>query len=238
VRWQLLGALSDSDLRVSELCVQLQLSQNLVSYHLGRLRSAGVVLRRRSTADGRDGYYTLDLGRCGELLTEMGAALHPGLRLAPRVDVQRAPRVPGCRVLFACTGNSARSRIAEALIRELSAGTVKARSAGSHPKPLHPNAVRVLKERGIELARRRSTGLSELLEMQFDYVITLCDRVREVCPEFPEHPAVIHWSVPDPSRTGSTEAETYPAFVDTLAELEARIRFLLARIEAHQKTAA
>jgi len=62
--------------------------------------------------------------------------------------------------------------------------------------------------------------------------------VREVCPEFPEHPAVIHWSVPDPSRTGATDEETYAAFVDTLAELEVRIRFFLARIDAEQEAAA
>ena len=73
-------------------------------------------------------------------------------------------------------------------------------SAGSHPKPLHPNAVRVMRDRGIDISRRRSKHSSEFADRRFDYVITLCDRVREVCPEFPGVPEPIHWSVPDPAR--------------------------------------
>lgn len=234
MRWQLLGTLSQSDLRVGELCARLRLPQNLVSYHLGRLRSAGVVTRRRSTADGRDSYYMLDLARCGELLAETGGALHPGLRLLPRVEERSGDPVRRCRVLFACTGNSARSRIAEALIGELSGGRVTARSAGSHPKPLHPNAVRVLRERGLTVRRRRSVHLDELARERFDYVISLCDRVREVCPEFPGHPDVIHWSIPDPTGEGSSNAESYPAFQRTADELATRIRFLLELIEHTQ----
>ena len=101
-------------------------------------------------------------------------------------------------MLFLCTGNSARSQIAEALAERLSDGAVSAASAGSHPKPLHPNAVRVMRERGIDLAGRRSKHLDEFAGQRFDYVISLCDRVREVCPEFPGGPALIHWSIPDP----------------------------------------
>jgi protein-tyrosine-phosphatase/DNA-binding transcriptional ArsR family regulator len=236
VRWRLLQALAASDLRVGELCAELSLAQNLVSYHLARLRSAGVVRRRRSAADGRDSYYTLDLNRCRDLIADSGAALHPALRPQPSAgpSVHLGSRA-ACRVLFACTGNSARSRIAEALISELSEGQVIARSAGSHPKPLHPNAVRVLRERGITLRRAESTHLDTLRSEHFDSVITLCDRVREVCPEFPAHPAAIHWSMGDPARTGTTDGETYPAFRATLTELEERIGFLLARIAAERE---
>ena len=92
-------------------------------------------------------------------------------------------------MLFLCTGNSARSQIAEALAEQLSGGAVSAASAGSHPKPLHPNAVRVMRERGIDLAGRRSKHLGEFAGQRFDYVISLCDRVREVCPEFPAGPS-------------------------------------------------
>jgi ArsR family transcriptional regulator, arsenate/arsenite/antimonite-responsive transcriptional repressor / arsenate reductase (thioredoxin) len=236
VRWRLLGELAHSDRRVGELCALLELPQNLVSYHLGRLRAERVVSRRRSSADGRDSYYVLELDRCGELLSSAGAALHPGLRLAapPAGSAgQRARRHP-TRALFLCTGNSARSQIAQAFAEQLAAEAVQACSAGSHPKPLHPNAVRVTRERGVDIAERRSKHLDQFAREQFDYVISLCDRVREVCPEFPGHPDVIHWSIPDPARAGSTDAETYPAFQRTADELAIRIKFLLELIEHTQ----
>ena len=161
MRWRLLTQLAHSDRRVGELCARLELPQSLVSYHLGRLRAERVVSRRRSAADGRDSYYLLELDRCVELLASAGSALHPGLRLA-----LTPPDLPGpsarrrrTRVLFLCTGNSARSQIAEALTERLGGGVVEARSAGSHPKPLHANAVRVLSERGIDIAGRRSKHL-------------------------------------------------------------------------------
>jgi ArsR family transcriptional regulator, arsenate/arsenite/antimonite-responsive transcriptional repressor / arsenate reductase (thioredoxin) len=231
VRWRLLSELARSDRRVRELCALLERPQNLVSYHLGRLRAEGLVASRRSAADGRDSYYALDLGRCGELLATSGAALHPALRLAPPPhEWNRAPRPGRPRVLFLCTGNSARSQMAEALVEELSHGGVVARSAGSHPKPLHANAVRVMRERGIDISGRRSKHLSEFADRRFDHVVSLCDRVREVCPEFPGRPDLIHWSIPDPAREGSTDEESYPAFERVAAELGTRIPFLLELI--------
>lgn len=134
-------------------------------------------------------------------------------------------------VLFLCTGNSARSQIAEALAEQLGAGVIRADSAGSHPKPLHPNAGRVLRARGIEIGGRRSKHLSDFSTVRFDYVVSLCDRVREVCPEFPQHPELIHWSIPDPAREGDTDQETYPAFERTADELATRISFLLELIQ-------
>lgn len=209
------------------------LPQNLVSYHLGRLRAERLVFRRRSTADGRDGYYAVDLGRCGELLSGTGVALHPGLRLVPGPPAASTPARSRPRVgmLFLCTGNSARSQIAEALAEQLGAGLIRADSAGSHPKPLHPNAMRVMRERGIDIEARHSKHLSDFSKRRFEYVISLCDRVREVCPEFPQHPNLIHWSIPDPAREGDTDADTYPAFVRTADELATRIRFLLELIQ-------
>ena len=232
VRWRVLSALAGSDRTVSELCRLLGCRQSLVSYHVGRLRSEGIVRRRRSSADGRDSYYLLDLTRCGELLAASCEALHPGLSLDARApsDTPRSGHVDA-RVLFLCTGNSARSQIAQALVEELTGGRIEAISAGSHPKALHPNAVRVMAERGIDIAGYRSKHLAEFTGEQFAYVVSLCDRVREVCPEFPGHPEVIHWSVPDPAREGNTNAETYPAFKRTADELAARIAFLLELIE-------
>ena len=232
LRWRLLSELARSDRRVRELCRALEAPQNLVSYHLGKLRAEGVVSSRRSAADGRDCYYVLDLARCGELLAASGGTLHPALRRAasrPR-RWDRAWEAARTRVLFLCTGNSARSQIAEALVTELTGGAVDAASAGSHPKPLHSNAVRVLAERGIDIAGRRSKHLSEFAEERFDYVVSLCDRVREVCPEFPDHPDLIHWSIADPAHEGRSDAETYPAFKRTADELATRIPFLLELI--------
>lgn len=228
VRWRLLTELAHSDRRVGELCDLTGQRQSLVSYHLRRLREGGLVSTRRSTADGRDTYYLLDLTRCGELLASAGASLHPGLAPArPR----RGPREPAARatarVLFLCTGNSARSQIAEALAQHLSGGAVSAASAGSHPKPIHPDAIGVMRQYGIDIAGRRSKHLDEFAGRRFDHVISLCDRVREVCPEFPGHPDVVHWSIPDPSR----EPDTLPAFERTAAELATRIGFLLDAIE-------
>src|SRR4051794_40354351 len=158
LRWRLLSELAHSDRRVGELCDLAGRRQSLVSYHLRQLRDAGLVSLRRSAADGRDTYYVLDLARCGELLTSAGVSLHPGL--APTLRPTRGRGAAVARVLFLC-GNSARSQIAEALAAHLSGGAVSAASAGSIPKPLHPNAVRVMRKRGIDITGRRSKHLSE-----------------------------------------------------------------------------
>ncbi|MEA2148227.1 MAG: ArsR family transcriptional regulator, arsenate/arsenite/antimonite-responsive transcriptional [Solirubrobacteraceae bacterium] len=231
LRWRLLSELARSDRRVGELCELAVQRQSLVSYHLRRLRDGGLVSARRSLADGRDTYYVLDLVHCGELLVRAGAALHPGLASGVGSRQGRDRGLARARVLFLCTGNSARSQMAEALAEQLSAGAVRATSAGSHPKPLHPNAARVMRARGIDIAVRRSKHLTEFTGQRFDYVISLCDRVREVCPEFPGAPQAIHWSVRDPAREPGTDNQTLPAFERTAAELEVRIGFLLAAIE-------
>jgi protein-tyrosine-phosphatase/DNA-binding transcriptional ArsR family regulator len=221
LRWRLLSELARSDRRVSELCELAGRRQSLVSYHLRQLRDGGLVSMRRSAADGRDSYYILDLARCGALLSLAGASLHLAMAPSPR---PRRPDAPLARVLFLCTGNSARSQIAEALAGRLSGGAISTASAGSRPKPLHPHAVRVMRERGIDISGRRSKHLSEVADQRFDYVISLCDRVREVCPELPGEPELIHWSIRDPG-------DALPAFERTADELSTRIGFLVAAIE-------
>lgn len=234
LRWQLLRELARSDRQVRELTQALAVPQNLVSYHLGRLRAGRLVAARRSSADGRDAYYRLDLARCGDLLAEAGGALHPGLALVPPAacgGARPAARARRPSVLFLCTGNSARSQMAEALLRHLAGDGVEARSAGSHPKELHPEAVRVLRRRGVDISAARAKHLDRFASGRFDYVVTLCDRVREVCPDFPGTPERIHWSVADPSREGETENEHEAAFERAAAEIEERVRFLLHRID-------
>ena len=227
LRWQLLGELAASDRTVHELAGRAGEAQNLVSYHLGKLRDAGLVVARRSSADGRDTYYTADLTRVGALLTATASALHPALgTITPSAG---SARPDTSTVLFLCTGNSARSQMAEALVRERSAGAVQAYSAGSHPKPLHPNAIRVMREEhGIDLTGHESKHLSVFADHHFDWVISLCDKVREVCPEFPGEPETVHWSMPDPTAGHDGDDASYPAFQQTAAELETRIGFLLA----------
>lgn len=231
-RWQLLQELARSDRKVSELTELIGRPQNLVSYHLAGLRDAGIVSARRSSADGRDTYYRLDLRRCADLLREVGSALQPALRLEvapPRPwGVRRARRTPS--VLFLCTGNSTRSQMAEALLEHQSDGAIRARSGGSHPKPLHPYTVRVMAERGIDVSTRKSKHLRRFEQARFERVITLCDKVREICPEFPGATATAHWSMADPASEGVADELSYPAFVRTAEELESRVPFLIGEL--------
>ncbi|WP_282780268.1 MULTISPECIES: ArsR family transcriptional regulator [unclassified Nocardia] len=226
LRWALLTELAGSDRRVRELVTATGEPQNLVSYHLRLLRSAGLVTVRRSSFDGRDSYYHLDLDRCGTAFAAASAALHPAL--APTVD---AAGEPSGAVLFLCTGNSARSPMAEALLRRRGGGALEVASAGSHPKPaLHPNTVRVMRERyGIDLGGHGTMGLSAVADRHFDYVITLCDKVREV-PRDHGSAVSMHWSMPDPAAAGSTPQAEYAEFCRVAAELDTRIRFLSTAI--------
>jgi len=226
LRWQLLSELAWSDRQVRELTALTGQPQNLVSYHLARLREGGLVSTRRSSADRRDVYYSADLVRCGRQLTAVGEALHPGLRLIPPPLGK-----PGAsaQVLFLCTGNSARSQMAQAILEQMAGEAVTASSAGSNPKPVHPNAIAVLREHGIDISSRHPQHLSVFAGQRFSYVVTLCDRLRETCPDFAGPQETIHWSIPDPGAGGGTDAETYPAFRAVAADLRTRIGFLLAR---------
>jgi protein-tyrosine-phosphatase/DNA-binding transcriptional ArsR family regulator len=228
LRWQLVDELGRSDRRVGELVQLVGKPQNLVSYHLAELRRSGIVRARRSSADRRDVYYRADLLRCRDLLGGAARSLHPALSLVPTPPSDDGARRDRARVLFLCTGNSARSQIAEALVEHRSAGTVEARSAGSHPKPLHPNAVRVMAERGVDIAGRRSKSVLRFARSRFDRVTTLCDKVREVCPDFRGAPVTAHWSIADPAAEGDSDEETYPAFRAVADEIDIRVTMLLA----------
>jgi protein-tyrosine-phosphatase/DNA-binding transcriptional ArsR family regulator len=227
LRWRLLTELAHSDLRVRELVALVAEPQNLVSYHLRLLRDGGLVTATRSSFDGRDSYYHLDLDRCAQALVDTGTALHPALSLdrttAATIHWGRSRR----SVLFLCTGNSARSPIAEALLRHHSTGHVTVVSAGSRPKPtLHPHTARVLRDTfGVDIGDQRPRHL-DTVSRRFDYVITLCDKVREVCPEFGDDTRRQHWSIPDPAAANGERA-SYAAFVRAAADIDARVRQLL-----------
>jgi ArsR family transcriptional regulator, arsenate/arsenite/antimonite-responsive transcriptional repressor / arsenate reductase (thioredoxin) len=227
IRWRLLTELATSDRRVRELVEVVGEPQNLVSYHLRLLRDAELVTSRRSSFDARDSYYHLDLHGCATALTAAGGALHPALRVDPPAPpTPKALRRKPARVLFACTGNSSRSPMAEALLRHRAGDGVRVTSAGSRPKErLHPDAVRVLRrEYSIDLGAQRPRHLSTVASRRFDCVITLCDKVREVCPEFPHQPWLIHWSIADPA----TDPDTgYAVFRRTAADIDTRVGHLL-----------
>lgn len=235
LRWRLVGELARSDRRVRELRDLVGEPQSLVSYHLGQLREARLVKMHRSSYDGRDTYYSVDLLRCGKLLARVGGSVHPGLRMRVAQTEERRPPT-GMSVLFLCTGNSARSPMAEAMLAARAGDSVLAASAGSEPRALHPNAVQVMRGYGIDIAGRGPKHVSELAGRRFDYVVTLCDRVREVCPDYAGASEAIHWSLPDPSREGDTDAETYPAFERTVKELDTRVGFLLHLIDQAHET--
>ena len=225
VRWGILTRLARSDQQVGELAAALQEPQSLVSYHLARLKDGGLVSSHRSSFDGRAAYYRVHLDRCRTMLDATGTLLHPGVGPTAPASSRRSRRRPV--VLFACTGNGTRSQIAEALLRDLSGGTIDVVSGGSHPKPIHPNAVAVLAERGIDIGASTSKSLDVFVGRRFDMVVTLCDRVREVCPPFAPDDATVHWSIEDPSRVPGTRRATMPAFRDVADDLATRIHHLI-----------
>jgi arsenate reductase (thioredoxin) len=136
--------------------------------------------------------------------------------------VQASP-VP-ISVLFVCNGNSSRSQIAEALLGRFGEPDFGASSAGTSPKEVHPLAVRVLAEVGIDWQDARAKPVTELLDRSFDYVITLSNSAREECPSLPGPHSSLHWHLEDPSTVEGTEEERLEAFRATRADLTARLR--------------
>ncbi|HEY7465605.1 MAG TPA: arsenate reductase ArsC [Dehalococcoidia bacterium] len=131
------------------------------------------------------------------------------------------------RVLFLCTGNSARSIIAEALLKRSGGDAFEVHSAGTEPKGINPLTVRVLEQDGFDASGLRSKGMNEYLDQRFDYVITVCDRAAEVCPVFPGDPERIHWSFADPAAVEGTDVVKIAAFQATLREMRQRISLFM-----------
>jgi ArsR family transcriptional regulator, arsenate/arsenite/antimonite-responsive transcriptional repressor / arsenate reductase (thioredoxin) len=226
MRWRLARELAASDRRVRELTEALGQPQNLVSYHLRQLRAGGLVTARRSSFDRRDTYYRLDLDGCAAALAGAANALRPGLA---RLSAAAGDTAVGGqrRVLFVCSGNSSRSPMAEGLLRQRAGLRVEAASAGISPKPVHPLAVAVLRERfGVDISGHQPAAVATAAGERFDYVISLCDKARESCPEFAGRPALVHWSLPDPA-AGGDGLTGHAAFERVAAELDARIGYLL-----------
>jgi len=130
------------------------------------------------------------------------------------------------RVLFLCTGNSARSQMAEGWLRHLAGDRYEALSAGTHPVGLNPGSVEAMAEVGVDISFHRSKNVSEFVGQPFDYVITVCDRANETCPRWSTATHLLHWSFDDPA--GFTEAtERCRVFRRVRDEIAAQIRLFL-----------
>ena len=132
------------------------------------------------------------------------------------------------KVLFLCTGNSARSQMAEGLLRHLAGDQMDVFSAGAKPSTVNPLAIRVMQARGLDISHHRSKHLDEFRSQPFDYVITVCDNAAESCPVFPGPAQRIHWGFPDPAAVQGSEAERLQVFGKVRDAIEARLREWLA----------
>lgn len=128
------------------------------------------------------------------------------------------------RVLILCTGNSARSQMAEGLLREIGGGRFEVYSAGTHPMGVRAEAVEAMREVGIDISGQRSKSVDEFAGREFDYVVTVCDKAREECPVFPGRTRRVHWSFEDPAEAAGEWAERLAVFRRVRERIGARLR--------------
>ena len=185
------------------------MGQSKVSYHLGKLKEAGLVREERR---GRWSFYSLDREAAGRLLGEAGN--HLGVALG--WEARR-------RVLFLCTHNSARSQMAEGLLRHLAGDRFEAMSAGTEAASVRPEAIAAMAELGVDISGQESKTLDHYLDEPFDYVITVCDAASEACQVFPGAKKRLHWSFRDPSRATGDEERRLEVFREVRDEILARI---------------
>jgi len=229
-RLSIVRMLALSDLRAGELGSALRLPSNALAYHLKQLQSLQLLHDHRSSGDARDVYYHLDLDRLHRLFATTGDTLYPGMTScsSDKAQTSDAGSTPArrLRVLFLCTHNSARSQLAEGLLRAMGGDLVEAASAGSDPTDVDPDALAVLRELGIDPAPLSAKPLALYSGQPFDCIISVCDRVRDVCPVFPGDPHQVHWSFSDPAVIEDPTLRR-AAFRAVAHELQTRIRYLL-----------
>jgi arsenate reductase len=196
--------------RIARLCLDHEAVDLDLAPFIAEQRAT--IDRRRSELDRLE----TELIDLGDTIAAAGRARSAGKDL-PMTD---SP----LRVLFVCTGNSARSQIAEALLERFGGPDFNVASAGTAPKGVNPYAIRVLAEIGIDWSAARSRSVSEVLDQPFDYVITVCDRARQSCPVFPGQYNSLHWGLEDPAEVEGTDEEKVAAFRQTRLELTERLR--------------
>lgn len=231
--FRLLIRFAPRGVRPTEIASALGLKQNTLSHHLSDLTACGLLQVQRQgrslfysvnldTTENLIGYLALDVGRARpDLLRTLLSP--PQLRLDDRV----------LNVLFLCSHNSARSIIAEAILRDLGAGRFKAHSGGVHPAQAPvPPALAVLECHGHSAVGLHSKSLSLFFTPaapQMDFVFTVCDTAAvEDCPSWPGQPITAHWGLPDPREVGGSAAERAQAFERTYTELHSRIAEFVA----------
>ena len=131
------------------------------------------------------------------------------------------------RVLILCTGNSARSQMAEGLLREMAGDRVEVASAGVSPTQVRPEAIAAMREIGIDISSYRSKSVDEFVNQNFDYVITVCDNANEQCPVFPGQVKRIHWSFDDPAAAQGDEEARLSVFRRVRDEIRDRLRLFV-----------
>ena len=232
--FRLLMRFAPRGVRPTEIAMALGLKPNTLSHHLADLVDSGLA---RVTRAGRSLYYSVDLDiterLIGYLALDVGRArpdllapLLPATKDMFRMDQNIADT--DFDVLFICSGNSARSIFAEALLRDLGKGRFQAFSAGTRPgTALNPFALEVLKRNGHDIAGLRAKHISEYQQpgsIAMDFVFTVCDTAAaEECPPWPGQPITGHWGLPDPVKASGTEAEKGLVFAQTYAALRRRI---------------
>ena len=227
--FRLLMRFAPQGVRPTEIAEALDLKQNTLSHHLADLTASGLVT---VTRDGRSLYYAVDLDRAealiGYLALDVGRARPDLLASLHRNRKDPDMRDTDFDVLFICSGNSARSIFAEALLRDLGKGKFQAFSAGYRADTApNPFALEVLQRNGHDIAGLRSKHVSEFQKpgsIVMDFVFTVCDTAAmEECPPWPGQPITGHWGLPDPVKATGTEAERALVFAQTYAALRRRI---------------
>lgn len=230
--FRLLMRFAPRGVRPTEIAAALGLKQNTLSHHLADLAASGLVHVSR---DGRSLFYAADLDRTEALIGYLAFDVGRGRPdLFPHaLKEPSAMRDAGFHVLFICSGNSARSILAEALLRDLGQGRFHAHSAGTQPNTqLNPVAIEVLRRNGHDVADLRAKHVSEFQQPDapvMDFVFTVCDiAAAEDCPPWPGQPITGHWGLPDPVKAQGTEVEKALVFAQTYAALRRRIAAFVA----------
>lgn len=226
-----LARVAPEGLAAGVLAEELGVPSSTLSFHLDHLLNAGLVRRER---EGRSLLYALDVSAVNELIWFLGEdacqgnvalAVDPVGRIRERVDAARAPSKRP-RVLFLCSRNSARSQMAEAILRREAGHRFEVHSCGLRPAPIHPLTLQVIEEAGLDVSPLRSKDLGEFLgKMSIHHAIIVCEAANDHCPKL--HPFALnvhHWPFPDPVPLEGTDEERLAAFREVRDAIEGRIR--------------
>ncbi|TAK13657.1 MAG: ArsR family transcriptional regulator [Anaerolineae bacterium] len=251
-RLQILNLIIEGTHTSRALSAATGLSKNLLSHHLKTLKDAGLVKVDRDPLDQRWQYHTPDSHRLTEVQFLLSHFLHPA-RIQPRSGIygphgQPAPYQPPrhiqfdkefgmtstkIKMIFLCSGNSARSQMAEAFLRHHAGDDFEVYSAGTEPKGMNPYTVRAMDELGIDMSGHHSKSVREFLgHMNFGYVITVCDDAEENCPAvFLSQGQHLHWSFEDPAKAAGSDEEVLAKFRGVRDQINNRIQAWLTELE-------